>query len=160
MIDLQIDGLDDLQKFLDEDFDQRILAVQKYILRTVVHDIYEAVEKAIPDKEQWLKVYKRSLKVYELDDMPEGEFGYAIASRVSGDWSMVDGANMVVYFDAMPASPDSKVGEVMEQFSPFAVDQIPNIEDYGARAVIRRVRAGEVEDVRKQNEKNKEAQPQ
>ena len=155
MIELQIEGLKDLQKFLDEDFESRILAVQKYILRTVVQDIYEAVEKAIPDKEHWLKVYKRSLKVYELDEMPEGEFGYAIASRVSGDWSMVDGANMIVYFDALPATPDSKIGEVLEQYSPFSVDQVPNLDDYGARAVIRRVRAGEVEDVRKINEKRR-----
>lgn len=154
MIQIKVDGLDDLKAFVEQDFEGRVLAMQKYLLRTIVEDVYLAVQKGIPDTELWLQAYKKSLKVYEIEDMPDGEFGYAIASRVSGDWSMVDGSKMVIKFEAYPGL-DNSVGAIMQQFSPFSVDQVPDIEDYGAKVVIRRVREKEVEEVREINEKNR-----
>lgn len=156
MLDLTVHGLKELEAFIQSDFEGRVLAIQKYLMRTLAEEIHQAVFNAIPDTEEWLRVYKKSLHIYEIDELPPGEFGFAVASRVSGDWSMVDGSTMIVYFDHDPRSEDADVGEIMSKFSPFTVDQVPVIDIYGARARMRRVRSDEIEAVREKNLKDRE----
>jgi hypothetical protein len=152
VLELRIDGVKDLRRLAEADFKERIFALQKEVLRSIVERVFDEVVDRIHDTpEKWLRMYKESMKIYEIADLPKGEAGFVIASRVSGDWSMVDAETMIVYFDANPRSPDFNVGKVVEEFSPFAVDWIPHLESYGSRIRVRRVRSDEVKEIREKN---------
>lgn len=158
MLEARIDGVKKLRRLVEMDWMGRARAARKMLLQAIAERVLKKIVDSLPDsREKWLQVYKKSIRLYEIADLPKDEAGFAIASRVEGDWSMVDAATMIVYFDADPSSPDLNVGEIMEEFSPFAPDKVPNLEGYGARIRIRRVRAGEVEEVRRRNEQESEA---
>lgn len=105
-----------------------------------------------------MKIYKKSLQIREIGGLPKKitgmqmpEIGFAITSQVPGDWSMVHADNMLVDFKRQLDDPASLVGEVLERFSPFTVDHVPNLDDYGAKVGIRVVRPSEVEEIREIN---------
>lgn len=159
MFEVRIDGTrKNLGRLVEINWQERARAARKIILQVLAERLMEKIIEGIPDSsEKWLQEYKDSIKLYEIVDLPKGEVGFAIASRVEGDWSMVDAEKMVIYFDANPRSPDSNIGEIMEEFSPFAPDKVPNLKGYGAHVRIRRVRADEVEGVRQKNVRESEA---
>jgi hypothetical protein len=161
MMAIDITGVDKLAAFADMDLNKRMLAIKTMILREFVTRLYKDIKDAIPDTETWMQIYKKSMKIYKMSDLDrgddeKGEIGYAIASKVTGDWSMVDAGHMVVYFGPAQYSPDASIGKILEKFSPFAVNQIPRLSSYGSTVLVRRVREEEVEEVTADNQKKRD----
>lgn len=161
MFGIEIDGLKKLERFAKTNLAERAIAFEYALVRSIVDQVYDEIKDGIstPAGEEWLKVYKKSLKIYEISGLPskitgeaKPELGFAIASQVSGDWNMVDADTMLVGFKRQFDDPASPIGEVLERFSPFAVDRVPNLDAYGAKTYIRVVRPSEVEEIRQEND--------
>lgn len=159
MLRLEIEGVDELKKWAETDFVGRANAVKKLLLRRVVEQVFNEIVKDIPTGEHWLKKYRNSIKVFEMKNLPKNEYGFSIAARVSGDWTMADAEKMIVYFDSIARSPDRAIGDVLEKYSPFTVNNVPSLDphDYGATVSVRRVRSDEIKEVRKANERHQES---
>lgn len=160
MFEIEISGAKKLARFAKVKFAERAVAFEYAVVRGLVEDILEKIKDGIPDSTQdaWMAVYKESLKIYEIGGLPTKvtksqtpELGFVIASEVSGDWTMVDAAKMLVTFKRKRTDPISEIGKVLRQFSPFTVDSVPNLEVYGASPVIKVVRPSEVEEIREAN---------
>jgi hypothetical protein len=161
MFEISIDGIKKLDRFAKTSFAERAIAFEKVVMRELVERVKDAIVSEIPTHldEPWLKLYRESFEVYEIEGLPEKittsqkpEGGFVISSRVSGDWSMVDGEKMVVDFKMLDGDEHCSVGKVLAEYSPFAVDHIPSLADYGARVIAKRVRQEEVKEVRARND--------
>lgn len=157
MLNIKVEGADKFKELFSTNLIERATAMTRYMLRTVVESVYDTIKRAIPETEEWLKVYKKNLEIYEIrkKDLRQNEFGFVIGARISGDWSMVDASTMLVYFEALQASEDFEVGEILQKYSPFTVDTVPNLPVYGAKTSIRRVRQDEIDAVRTDNQKQR-----
>lgn len=153
---IQVDGIDKLRQMAEVELPKRIMAMCRFVLREVVEKVHKAIVKAIPENEQWLREYKRALQVYEIRprDLDKDEIGFVIGAKMSGDWSMVEAGKMIVYFKAETLDPYSEVGGVLKKYSPFSVDMVPSLENYGSNSSVRRVRSDEIQAVRAQNKKD------
>jgi hypothetical protein len=160
MFEIEVSGGKQFDRFVETGFKERVVAFEYMLVREVVEHVFAELQDGIKDanQEEWMKVYKQSMKVYEISGLSrkvsgsqKAELGFVIASQVAGDWNMVDAGTMLVSFKRSLDDPSSAVGEVLERFSPFTVDNVPNLDFYGAKTYIRVVRASEVAEVREAN---------
>src|SRR3990172_6304758 len=106
MLDVRIAGVAKLKKFAEMEFDLRVKAIIHLATRHDVEAIKEDIVSRIPTNEKWMKIYKDSLQIYEMTGIPKDEVGFVIASKVTGDWSMVDAETMVIRFKPTLISPN------------------------------------------------------
>lgn len=160
MFEIEVSGVKKLDRFAKMHFAERAVAFEYALTRIVVEQIFEEIQNGISDttQEEWLKIYKKSMQIREITGLQSKitgtqmpEIGFAITSQVAGDWTMVDADTMLVDFKRQLDDPASPIGEVLERFSPFTVDHVPNLDAYGAKIGIRVVRPSEVEEIREIN---------
>jgi hypothetical protein len=150
---IRVEGIDKLRQMAEIELPKRVMAMCRFVLREVVEKVHEAIVKAIPENERWLKEYKKALQIYEIKprDLGEDEIGFVIGAKMSGDWSMVEADKMIVNFKAETLDPYSEVGGVLQKHSPFTVDMVPALANYGSDSSVRRVRSDEIQAVRSKN---------
>jgi len=141
-----------LKKFLNADYTKRSKAVRRAFSYELASSLLKEIKKRIPTGEEWLDAYRDSFEIYDVIDSPKNETVFVIASKVPAKWSMADVDKTVVYFET---HLNNAIGGILQEFSPFSVDQIPSLATYGSAAVIRRVRADEIIDVRSANMRNR-----
>jgi hypothetical protein len=159
MPNIEIKGVDKFKEVFEINLVKRAQAMTRFMVRNIVEKIYDEVKRAIPETENWLKEYKKDLMVYEIrkKDLDKDEMGFVIGARISGDWSMVDADTMIVEFIPKDGSEDYEIGEVLQEYSPFAIDMVPNLPVYGATTKVKRVRSDEISAIREQNKRQRAA---
>jgi hypothetical protein len=160
MFEIEVSGAAQLTRIAKSGLMKRAVAFEYLLVRDVVEKVFDAIQEGLSDttNEEWMKIYKKSLKVHEITGLPKSvganqtpELGFAITAQVPGDWSMVNADTMLVDFKRKLDDPAASIGEVLEQFSPFTVENVPNLDAYGAKVGIRVVRPSEVEEIRERN---------
>jgi len=160
MAGMAIVGLSGLKALSKVKFEPRVKALMKAFLSAQVERILKGVIGEIPEHEEWQKMYRESLKIYELAGFKttagatSGTVGYVIASIVEGGWSAINGARMLIRFSPKDRSPFRAIGKVLEAHGPFAADRVPSLEEYGATPIARRDRADVVIDRRRKNDED------
>lgn len=52
---IRVEGIDKLRQMAEIELPKRVMAMCRFVLREVVEKVHEAIVKAIPENERWLK---------------------------------------------------------------------------------------------------------